>query len=63
MSDTPFVSLAQLGEQLEQTSKRRELTSLLAGFLHDLDPAEVLPAARLTIKPTSTHHPGGASQL
>jgi DNA ligase-1 len=49
MGDTPFARLAQLGEQLEQTSKRRELAALLAEFLTELAPDEIPPAVRLTI--------------
>ncbi len=49
MSDTPFARLAQLGEQLERTSKRGELATLLAEFLRELSPEEIPPAVRLTI--------------
>ena len=49
MSETPFSHLAQLGERLEQTSKRREMAALLAEFLRELSPAEIPPAVRLTI--------------
>jgi DNA ligase-1 len=49
VSDTPFARLAQLGEQLEGTKKRLELTALLADFLRDLSPDEIRPAVRLTI--------------
>jgi hypothetical protein len=49
MEPTPFASLAQLGEQLEQTTKRGELATLLAGFLQRLTPEEIPPAVRLTI--------------
>jgi len=49
MNDTPFAKLAHLGQQLEQTSKRRDLTALLADFLRDLSPDEIPPAVRLTI--------------
>jgi len=49
MSPTPFASLASLGERLEATSKRLELTDLVAGFLQELHPAEIRPAVRLTI--------------
>jgi DNA ligase-1 len=47
--NTPFVKLALLGEQLERTSKRRELAALLADFLRSLPPEEIPPAVRLTI--------------
>jgi DNA ligase-1 len=49
MADTHFATLAQLGEQLEQTTKRGELALLLASFLRELSPEEIPPAARLTI--------------
>lgn len=49
MGDTPFAALAHLGEQLERTSKRRELAALLADFLLTLSAQEIPPAARLTI--------------
>jgi DNA ligase-1 len=49
MSDTPFARLAQLGEQLEQTTKRGELAATLAGVLRDLAPDEIPAAVRLTI--------------
>ena len=49
MADTPFARLAQLGEQLERTSKRRELAALLADFLESLSPEETPAAVRLTI--------------
>jgi DNA ligase-1 len=49
MVDTPFARLAQLGEQLERTSKRRELATLLADFLQDLSPEEIPAAVRLTV--------------
>ena len=49
MNDTPFAKLAHLGQQLERTSKRRDLTALLADFLRDLSPDEIPPAVRLTI--------------
>jgi len=49
MGNTPFARLAQLGEQLEQTTKRLELAALLADFLRGLSPEEIPPAVRLTI--------------
>lgn len=49
MTDTLFAKLAQLGQQLEQTSKRLELAALLADFLRSLSPEEIPPAVRLTI--------------
>jgi len=49
MNSTPFGHLAQLGEQLEQTTRRHEMTALLADFLQTLLPEEIAPAVRLTI--------------
>jgi DNA ligase-1 len=49
MTETPFAALADLGELLEQTSKRKELSALLAEFLRQLAPGEIPPAVRLTI--------------
>ena len=49
MSDTSFAQLAYLGEQLEHTTKRREMVALLAQFLQGLVPEEIAPAVRLTI--------------
>lgn len=49
MIATPFARLAELGEQLEATSKRGELAALLAAFLRELAPEEVPPAVRLAI--------------
>jgi DNA ligase 1 len=49
MSATPFARLAELGEQLEATSKRGELAALLAAFLRELAPEELPAAVRLTI--------------
>ena len=49
MNDTPFSQLAQLGEQLEQTSKRLELAAWVARFLRSLSPDEIPPAVRLAI--------------
>jgi DNA ligase-1 len=49
MSDTSFARLAHLGQQLEQTSKRLELTALLVDFLRGLAPEEIPPAVQLTI--------------
>ncbi len=48
-ADTPFAELARLGEQLEATSKRRELAALLADFPRRLAPEEVPPALRMII--------------
>jgi DNA ligase-1 len=48
-SQTPFAALAQLGERLEETKKRRELAALLAEFLATLDPDEIPPVVRLII--------------
>ncbi|MCL7454949.1 MAG: ATP-dependent DNA ligase [Anaerolineae bacterium] len=49
MSATPFARLAELGEQLEATTKRTEMAELLAGLLRDLALEEVPPAVRMTI--------------
>jgi DNA ligase-1 len=49
MSGTPFLQLAELGEALAGTSKRREMATLLADFLQALSPEEVPVAARLAI--------------
>ncbi len=49
MANTPFAELAQLGEELEATTKRLEMSTLLAGFLRQLAPEEIPPAVRLTI--------------
>lgn len=46
---TSFARLADLGQQLEETSKRLELAALLADFLRALSPEEIAPAVRLTI--------------
>jgi len=47
--ETLFSELAQLGERLEATTKRRELTALLADFLKSLPPTETAAAVRLII--------------
>lgn len=49
MDKTPFSRLAHLSEQLERTSKRREMAALLADVLRELPLAEIPPAVRLTI--------------
>jgi hypothetical protein len=49
MNNTPFARLAHLGEQLERTSKRREISAMLAEFLQGLSPEEIAPTVRLTI--------------
>ena len=49
MNNTHFSRLAQLGEQLEHTSKRREMTVMLAEFLQGLAPDEIPPTVRLVI--------------
>ena len=49
MTDTLFAELAQLGEELEATTKRLEMATLLAGFLIKLPPEEIPPGVRLTI--------------
>jgi DNA ligase-1 len=49
MREIPFSMLAQLGERLERTSKRLELTALLAESLRSLSANEIPPAVRMTI--------------
>jgi DNA ligase-1 len=49
MTETPFARLAELGQRLEQTSKRLELAALLANFLQGLEAEEIPPAIRMTI--------------
>ena len=49
MEQTPFDELAELGERLERTTKRLEMSKLLAAFLRDLSPPEIPQAVRLTI--------------
>jgi DNA ligase-1 len=49
VKETLFAELASLGEQLEKTTSRLELTNLLAEFLRKLDPAEIPAGVRLTI--------------
>jgi DNA ligase-1 len=49
MSQTLFIRLAELGEHLEQTTKRREKTTMLAAFLQDLSTEEIPAGVRLTV--------------
>lgn len=49
MASTPFLQLAMLGEQLEHTTKRLELTALLADLFRTLPVEEIASAVRLTI--------------
>jgi DNA ligase-1 len=49
MTPTPFSELAGLCRSLEATSKRKEKTGLLAGFLRGLEPEEVGPAVLLVV--------------
>jgi DNA ligase-1 len=63
MNDTPFARLAQLGEELERTSKRRELAALLAAFLQELSPEEIPAAVRLTIGQIFSEWDGRALNL
>ncbi len=49
MSPTLFADLANLCEALEATTKRKEKTRLLAGFLRRLEPGEVAPAVLLIV--------------
>jgi DNA ligase-1 len=46
---TPFSELADLCRALEATTKRKEKTRLLAGFLRGLDIDEVAPAVLLVV--------------
>ena len=49
MTETPFLTLALLGERLEKTRKRLELAALIADFLRGLAPEEIAPGVRLLI--------------
>ncbi len=49
MVQTPFLTLALLGERLEKTKKRLELAALIADFLKGLTPEEIGPGVRLLI--------------
>lgn len=49
MSETPFLSLASLSEQLSSTTKRTELRGLVADFLRALEGREIGVGARLLI--------------
>jgi DNA ligase-1 len=49
MEPTSFSKLAQLGQNLEQTTKRSDKTALLATFLRQLMPDEIPLAVRLVI--------------
>lgn len=49
MGQMAFATLANMGEQLESTTKRLELASLVAGFLQSLQPEEIPPGVRLLI--------------
>jgi DNA ligase-1 len=49
MPHTPFAELARLGDQLEATTKRLEMTALIADLLQELAPEEIPPAVRMTI--------------
>ena len=44
-----LAELAELGEKLEGTRKRKEMTSLVASYLSSLPEDEVAPAARMVI--------------
>lgn len=63
MRATPFTELASLGEQLERTTSRLELASLLAEFLQKLDPAEIPAGVRLTIGQVFPEWDGRALKL
>jgi DNA ligase-1 len=47
--NTPFARIADLSQQLEETSKRLDMTALLADFLRGLSAEEVPPSVHLTI--------------
>jgi hypothetical protein len=49
VSQTDFSTLALLGEQLERTSGRLEMTEMTARFIKALEPSEVAPGVRLLI--------------
>jgi DNA ligase-1 len=49
VNETPFARLAELGQRLEATRKRLDLTALLADFLRALAPEEIPAAVRLSI--------------
>jgi DNA ligase-1 len=49
MSPTSFSELSNLCKALEATNKRKEKTSLLAKFLHQLEPGEVAPSVLLIV--------------
>jgi len=49
MTETPFLTLALLGERLEKTKKRLELAALIADFLRGLTREEIGPGVRLLI--------------
>jgi DNA ligase-1 len=49
MAPTSFSALADLTRSLQATSKRKEKTRLLAGFLRGLEPEEVGPSALLVV--------------
>jgi DNA ligase-1 len=60
---TPFSELAQLGERLEQTKKRKELAALVAEFLLALAPDEIPSAVRLIIGQVFAEWDGRALNL
>ena len=60
---TPFAELAQLGERLEQTRKRKELAALVAEFLLALSHDEIPPAVRLIIGQVFAEWDGRALNL
>lgn len=63
MDHTLFGQLAQLGEQLEQTSKRSTMTDMLADFLQELSPDEIPASVRLVIGQVFAEWDGRALNL
>ena len=49
MTETSFKSLVQLCKDLESTTKRKEKTALISGFLKQINPDEVKPSILLII--------------
>ena len=49
MVQTDFKTLTSLGERLEETSGRLQMTEMIAQFLRGLAPDEVPPGVRLLV--------------
>ena len=49
MVQTEFKSLTSLGEELQKTSGRLQMTEMIAHFLRGLPPDEVPPGVRLLV--------------